>query len=124
MSARRFLEPGPDHPITITDEPAPARARARGAVIAEGSARILQEARYAPVCYFDPAALSGARLEPSDKRSWCPYKGEAVHFHLVHRDGTRTENAVWSYPTPHAGVAAIAGLIAFYPNAIDAVETG
>ena len=122
MIERRVLAPGPDHPIIFAPNRAPASVHAHGAVIAQGEALKVDQANYAPVYYFERSALTEAHLEASAKRTWCPYKGDATHFDLVLADGHRLENAVWSYDTPHKEVAAIAGLIAFYPSAIDGAE--
>ena len=47
----------------------------------------------------------------------CPWKGEAGYFSL-HHGGERADNAVWTYETPVAGAAAIAGHLAFYPDQV------
>ena len=38
-------------------------------------------------------------LAPSDKRTRCPYKGEAIYWSVVLGD-ERLEDVVWSYPAP------------------------
>jgi uncharacterized protein (DUF427 family) len=57
-----------------------------------------------------------ARLAPAARRTVCPWKGDASYFSL---EGA--ENAVWSYESPKAEVAAIAGRLAFYPDKVDAI---
>ncbi|MEM0923392.1 MAG: DUF427 domain-containing protein [Pseudomonadota bacterium] len=98
--------------IVIEPVPGTVVARAGGAVIAETSeALVLREPGYDPVHYF-PRGDAIAFCDPSPKRSHCPHKGEASYFHLTTKSGA-IENAAWSYETPLASVAAIAGHIAF-----------
>jgi uncharacterized protein (DUF427 family) len=101
--------------ITVTPAAGTWVARANGAIIAEtGKALILQEGSYAPVVYFPRDDAAMAMLDPTDRTSVCPWKGQASYFSIVTPDG-RMENVVWSYETPKADVAAIAGHLAFYP---------
>lgn len=95
--------------------------RAGGAVLGESkNALELVEGDYPPVIYFPREDLAMAFLDPSDKSSLCPYKGEASYFSIVAKSGPIAD-AAWSYETPKDDVAAIAGHIAFYTNKV-AVE--
>jgi uncharacterized protein (DUF427 family) len=95
--------------------------RAGGAVLGESkNALELVEGEYPPVIYFPREDLAMAFLEPSDKSSLCPDKGEASYFSIVAKSGPIAE-AAWSYETPKAEVGSIAGHIAFYTNKV-AVE--
>lgn len=90
--------------------------RAGGAVIAESAQAIrLDEAGYPPVYYIPRADIGMAFLDRSDRRTTCPHKGEASYFHIMAKSGP-IENAAWSYEIPKPGLAAIAGLIAFYTD--------
>ena len=92
--------------------------RAGDAVLGESrNALELTEGAAAPVIYFPREDLAMAFLEPSDKSSHCPYKGDASYFSIVTPSGTLA-NAAWSYEAPRDDVAAIAGHIAFYPNEV------
>ena len=122
---RRHLEPGPDHPITIETKTTPVSVTLAGeCVLASQSHLELREATYPPVAYLPRAQVDMTRLERSDHTTWCPYKGEASNFHLRLKDGTRIENAVWTYETPFPAVAEIESALAVYPNKVDAVEIG
>lgn len=95
--------------------------RAGGAVLGESTNALeLVEGDYPPVIYFPREDLAMAFLDPSNKSSLCPYKGEARYFSIVAKSGPIAD-AAWSYETPKADVAAIAGHIAFYTNKV-AVE--
>jgi len=85
-------------------------------VIAEGSrALVLRESKYQPAFYLLKSILPHDMLERSDHKTYCPFKGEASYYHLVH-EGRRHENAVWSYERPYDEVSAIKDHIAIYPN--------
>ena len=60
-------------------------------------------------------------LVKSAHKTNCPYKGEASYY-SIKVDGRTAENAIWSYEKPLADMAEIAGLMAFYPNRVDAIE--
>ncbi|MEM7178798.1 MAG: DUF427 domain-containing protein [Pseudomonadota bacterium] len=98
--------------ITIQPVAGTVAVRAGGAVIAESTEALeLCEEGHDPVLYL-PRADAITFCEPSDKRTTCPHKGEAVYFHIDTKSGP-IENAAWSYETPDEGVAEIAGFIAF-----------
>lgn len=92
--------------------------RAEGAVIAESRAALeLAEGSRAPVIYFPRDDIAMAFLEPSDRVTTCPYKGQTVYFHVSHASG-RLRDAAWSYEAPTAGAAGIAGHVAFDPELV------
>jgi uncharacterized protein (DUF427 family) len=62
-------------------------------------------------------------LEPTDMRSGCAYKGFARYW-SVNTGKTRRDNVAWSYATPLAEAAKIAGLVAFYNDHVDIVMDG
>jgi uncharacterized protein (DUF427 family) len=94
-------------------------ARWRGHVVVDTTRALeLREGAYPPVLYLPRADADMKLLAPSPRHTTCPWKGEASYFHL--RDGeTSADNAVWSYETPKADVAAIAGYLAFYPDKVE-----
>ena len=107
---------GPE--ITIKPAKGTYAVRAQGAVIGESSrALTLTEGEYQPVIYIPRDDLQMVFLDPSDKRTTCPWKGEASYFHLVGKNRVQ-ENVAWSYESPHEGVSDIAGHLAFYPDTV------
>ena len=108
--------------ISIIDHPKRVRVRFNGKTVAESDhALALQEGSYARVLYLPRADADMSLFERSARTTHCPYKGDANYFSL--RVGDRTAaDAVWSYETPLADVAAIAGYLAFYPDRVDAIE--
>ena len=114
--------PGPDHPITL--EPARNRWRAffAGHVIADtDDAIILREADYPPRVYFPREDVNMEYMSRTDRTSYCPYKGEAAYYTVL-MDGQFAENAVWTYEAPYPAMAAIEGLLSFYPDRVEILE--
>jgi uncharacterized protein (DUF427 family) len=108
--------PGPDHPISVAPTGRPVRVLAGDQEIARtDDALTLSEADYPPAQYLPREAVDMSKLQRSNERTRCPYKGEASYFHIVLGDG-RIENAVWSYEDPYPAVAEIKGRLAFYPD--------
>jgi len=92
--------------------------RAGGAVIAESSNAVeLNEGAYAPVIYFPRADIAMAFLEPSERTSRCPHKGDASYYSIAAKSGL-IDDAAWSYEAPIDSVAAIAGHLAFYTDKV------
>lgn len=110
-------------PPTITVTPAEGRwvARAGGAILAESDrAQELREGSRPPVIYFPREDVAIELFDRSPTRTTCPWKGEASYFTFTGTEG-RIPDAAWSYESPRAEVAAIAGHLAFYTNKV-AVE--
>jgi uncharacterized protein (DUF427 family) len=110
--AKPRLQPGPDHPITITPTGSRVTVTAGGRVVADTeNALTLQEASYPPVQYVPLADVDPALISATDHQTYCPYKGEASYWSLP-----GAENSVWGYQEPHEAVAEIKGHVAFYPD--------
>ncbi|MEM6304167.1 MAG: DUF427 domain-containing protein [Pseudomonadota bacterium] len=108
--------------ITIKNAGGKWSVRAGGAVLGESSRALeLSEGSYGPVIYFPREDIAMAFLDPTDKTSHCPHKGDASYFSVVTKS-TTLENAVWSYENPLPGVAQIKDHLAFYTSDAIAVE--
>ncbi|WP_434620379.1 DUF427 domain-containing protein [Tabrizicola sp. M-4] len=106
--------------VTLEIRPVPGRyiVRASGAIIGETERAVeLVEGARAPVIYVPREDVAMALLDPSERHSTCPFKGEARYFTIVTPEA-RLEDAVWSYELPIAGAEAIAGHLAFYPEKV------
>ena len=122
MSEKPIKIPGPDHPITVTPNPARIRVTVAGRIIAETSnALTLREAAYPGVQYIPRQDVDMSQLESSTHTTYCPYKGECSYYSIP-AGGDRTVNSVWSYEAPYAAVAEIKDHLAFYPDRVDAIE--
>jgi uncharacterized protein (DUF427 family) len=79
---------------------------------------LLQESGLMPLYYFPPDDVRTELLEPSDKHTHCPKKGDASYYTV--RVGDRVvEDAAWYYPAPLDGAPPIKDLIAFYWDRVD-----
>lgn len=113
-------------PVTTEDrrlfiEPSPKRIRVMfgGETVADSTrVLLLHELGLLPVYYFPPEDVRGDLLEPTEHRSRCPWKGEA-HYRSIRAGDRLAENAVWTYPQPVAGAAAVTGYMAFYWDRMD-----
>jgi uncharacterized protein (DUF427 family) len=122
MNARQPRIPGPDHPITLTPNPARVLVRAAGALIADTrEALILQEASYPPVQYIPRKDVDMKLLRRTDHTTYCPYKGDCSYYSIP-TGGEKSINAVWTYESPYPAVAQIKDYVAFYPSRVDGIE--
>ena len=121
MPERSIKVPGPDHPITIEENPSRVVVRAGGKVIADTRrALTLREAGYPAVQYIPRQDVDMAALTRSEHTSYCPYKGDASYFSIP-AGGERSRNAVWTYEAPFAAMAQIKDYVAFYPDRVDEI---
>ena len=91
-----------------------------GEVLAESSAPYLLFEPPIPVRYYLPREdVRLDLLQPSDKRTFCAYKGEASY--LSHGDAA---DLAWTYPAPLREAAEITGRIAFFNERADLVVDG
>lgn len=111
-------EPGAGHPISVAPFAGRVIVRFAGTVILTTcDALELREANYPPVLYLPRRHAELGYFEPSEKKTHCPYKGDASYYSL-RAGGVFAPDAVWSYPAPYPAVAPIAGRLAFYPERV------
>jgi uncharacterized protein (DUF427 family) len=109
----------PDHRITTKPAGVRVRVRFKGEVIADSPDAIaMEEGQYPPVYYLPRKDVKMQRLARTAHSTHCPFKGDASYFSLVNGP----ENAVWSYEQPYDEMAAIKGMLAFYPDKVDAID--
>ena len=111
----------PPTDAVVRVEPTLKRVRARlggETVVDSRRALILFEKGHLPVYYFPLDDVRDDRLEPSDKHTTCPRKGEASYYSI--RVGDRlAQDAVWRYPEPIEGCPDISEHVAIYWDAMD-----
>jgi uncharacterized protein (DUF427 family) len=114
-----FQPPPPGRALYL--EPTPKRVRVvlAGETIADSlRAMLLHESGHQPIYYFPPEDVRADVLEPSDRHTHCPKKGDASYYTL--RVGDRVEDAAaWYYPHPLPDAPPIKDLIAFYWSRMD-----
>ena len=122
MTDKPVLQPGPNHPITVTPTEGRVVVTLGGQIIADSrNALTLQESTYPAVQYVPVADVDAALLERSTTESYCPFKGDASYYSIV-AEGAKAVDAVWEYRDPYDAVAAIKDHVAFYPDRVDAIE--
>jgi uncharacterized protein (DUF427 family) len=114
-----FEPPPPGSALYLEPTPKRIRVVVGGETIADSRrAMLLQEAGHQPIYYFPPEDVRPEVLEPSDKHTHCPKKGEASYYTI--RAGERViEAGAWYYPEPLPGAPPINDLIAFYWDKMD-----
>jgi len=79
---------------------------------------LLSEQDHEPVYYFPRDAIRMALLHKINKTTFCPYKGDAIHWSLKLKN-REIKIAAWSYEAPFEQVAKIKNHIAFYPDVVE-----
>ncbi|GGC98102.1 DUF427 domain-containing protein [Undibacterium terreum] len=121
METKAIKIPGPEHPITIKQNPARVTVTVAGRIIADTrNALILQEASYPAVQYIPRKDIDMTLLERSANQTYCPYKGDCAYYSIP-AGGERSLNAVWTYEAPFDSVALIKDHVAFYPDRVDVI---
>jgi uncharacterized protein (DUF427 family) len=100
------------------------RIEVDGQVLAESQrARLLFETGL-PTRYYMPwQDLRNERLIPSDRHTYCAYKGRATYW-SVDLDGRVLKNLVWTYKQPLHDALPVRDLLAFYNERVDIVVDG
>jgi len=110
-----------DYPRPAVAVPGTAHVRIehRGAVVADtrSPVRVL-ETSHPPGWYVPPGDVATALLLPSDRRSFCEWKGHAAYWHL-RVGGDLLRDVAWSYPDPTAPFACLRDHLAFYAAPLD-----
>jgi uncharacterized protein (DUF427 family) len=114
-----FEAPEPGKALYL--EPTPKRVRAvlgGETVLDSRHAMLLHESGHQPIYYFPPEDVRRDLLEPSDRHTRCPKKGEASYY-TIRAGETVVEAGAWSYPEPIESAAGLKDLIAFYFNRME-----
>ena len=102
-------------------DPVPQRIRAvfaKRTVVDSTGAKLLHETGRLPVYYFPREDVDADALEPSQRTTHCPHKGDARYWTL--RVGERAApDAVWAYERPLEPAPFLAGHMALYWEAVD-----
>ncbi|WP_088318571.1 DUF427 domain-containing protein [Kineosporia sp. R_H_3] len=85
------------------------RAIWNGVVLAETADTVVVEGNH----YFPRESLRAEHFVESDRRTTCPWKGEAAYLSVHAGDAVNTD-AAWYYPQPKDAAAQIRGRVAFW----------
>lgn len=80
--------------------------------------RVLETSQ-APAYYVAPEFVDLGRLQMSERRSLCEWKGVAYYGDLVMGDASLVPEVGWSYVDPTPAFTAIANFWAFYAQKVD-----
>lgn len=98
----------------------PIRVVHGGEVLAESSSYLaLYETGLVPRYYIPQDDVSMSKLQPSETKTQCPYKGTASYFSGPGEDGA---DLIWTYPDPLAEVIRIKDHLCFYQERTDLIE--
>ena len=87
-----------------------------GEVIAETDDTVTVEGNH----YFAGSSLRKEFFSASQKKSICPWKGEASYYD-IEVDGRRNEGAAWYYPEPKPAAVEITDRVAFW-RGVEVIE--
>jgi uncharacterized protein (DUF427 family) len=109
----------PYHRVDVYESSRPVTVRAGDRVIAKTRRPKLLFETSLPVRVYVPRpdVVPGV-LVGSEKRTQCPYKGQATYFSLQ-VDGHRIEDGAWTYETPLPEAQKVTGDVCFLGDAID-----
>ena len=109
----------PYHRVDVHESSRPVVVRAGGEVVARsGRPKLLFETGLATRVYVPRADVVPAALAPAEKRTVCPYKGEATYWSVA-----GIADGAWSYEAPLAEAGKVQGHVSFDADDIE-VELG
>jgi uncharacterized protein (DUF427 family) len=85
------------------------KATWNGTTLAESDDTVVVEGNH----YFPRDSLRDEHFAPSEKHTWCPWKGEASYLSVAVQ-GDENPDAAWFYPEPKAAAAEIRDRVAFW----------
>lgn len=125
---RHHIKPGPgqesvwDYPRPPKLEPFSGHIRIvfEGEILADTNRayRVL-ETSHPPVYYLPPADIRMEHMVPSQRSSFCEFKGSAVYYHVKGMKQA-VPDCAWAYPVIQPAYQPIAGYVAFYAHLMDA----
>jgi uncharacterized protein (DUF427 family) len=80
-----------------------------GTEIARSDRTVIVEGNH----YFPAEDVTDGVLQPSDRHTTCPWKGEASYYDIVVGEH-RNPDAAWFYPTPKDAAKEIVNRVAFW----------
>ena len=110
----------PFHRIDIVHSSRHVRIEVGGEVVAESSRPYLLFEPPLPVRYYlPPEDVKTELLTPTEKRTFCAYKGQAAYRSVADED-----DVAWTYLQPLREASEVTGRIAFFNERVDIVVDG
>jgi uncharacterized protein (DUF427 family) len=120
-----FVHPrDPYHRVDVLNSSRHVQVKAGEVLVADSHRPRLLFETGLPVRYYLPKLdVRQDLLIPSERRTRCPYKGEAVYWSFE-AGGWLLEDVAWSYPAPIPEAPKVENLIAFFNEKLDIVVDG
>jgi uncharacterized protein (DUF427 family) len=109
----------PYHRVDTRSSSRHVRIERDGVLLAESTRPVLLFETNLPTRYYLPREDVLAPTKPSDRRTYCAYKGEASY--LTFEPGG---DLAWYYPNPLPDAVGITGLVSFYNEMVDITVDG
>jgi uncharacterized protein (DUF427 family) len=114
-----FEPPPPGRAVYLEPSPKRVRVIVGGETVADSrNVKLLHESGHQPIYYFPPEDVRAELLEPGNRHTHCPKKGDASYYTIRVGDQV-VDNGAWYYPDPIDSAPPIKDLIAFYFNRMD-----
>ena len=96
-----------------------------GVVLAESPSPVMLFETGLPTRYYlNPTEIDLKALTPSGTVTGCPYKGTTSRYWSVRIGDAIHQDLAWAYDFPTRQLQPIAGLVAFYNEAVDIFVSG
>ncbi len=113
----------PYHRVDIRRSSRPLRIEVNGVLVAETNRPTLAFETSLPTRFYFPRDDVKVELEPTSRRTYCPYKGEASYW-AFEAGGRTIDNLLWSYEDPLVDAAGLTGLMALFDEVVDVTVDG
>jgi uncharacterized protein (DUF427 family) len=113
----------PFHRVDIRQSSRHVRIELESELLAESVRPHLVFETSLPVRFYMPRADVRMELRPTDKRTYCAYKGEASYW-AFDVNGSERADLLWSYERPLPDAADITGLLAFFDEKVEVTVDG
>jgi len=108
----------PEHTVAVTQFDGTVTVSLGETTIASSDGALeLREANYPPVFYIPFKDVHFDRLEPSDRKTYCPFKGDASYWNAS-AAGQSVKDVMWAYQAPYDELTGIKDYAAFYPSKV------
>jgi uncharacterized protein (DUF427 family) len=107
-------------PPRIEDSPKHIQVIFNEVIVADTyRAKRVLETSHPPVYYIPTEDIKMEYLTPTDRATWCEWKGQAAYY-TIRVGEKQVPNAAWFYPRPTPGFESLKNYVAFYPGLVDA----
>jgi uncharacterized protein (DUF427 family) len=113
----------PFHRVDVRRGSRHVRIELDGQVLAESSRPYLVFETGLPVRFYLPREDVRGELQPTDKRTFCAYKGEAS-YPAMDVGGEQRSDLMWSYEHPLRPAADLTDAVAFFNEKVDVIVDG